>query len=349
MDKRIVAVDLFCGAGGLTRGLLDARIEVAAGYDIDEACHYPYEHNNEPAVFNKQSVADVKGADLAAHYPVGCRRVLVGCAPCQPFSKYTQGLETEDDDKWSLLNHFGRLVGELKPDVVSMENVPELQRHQVYDDFLTTLRRFGYHVSTHEVYCPDYGVPQNRTRLVLFASKLGAIEILPPTHKTEEQLTVKSAIHNLPKLKAGQVCSADSLHRSSSLLKINRLRIMHSKPGGTWRDWPKELVAKCHRKRKGRTYPSVYGRMEWDKPSPTITTQFHGFGNGRFGHPQQNRALSLREGAILQSFPPTYEFVKPGNRYYFGTIGRLIGNAVPVRLGEIVGETINLHLKQHGE
>ena len=127
MDKCIVAVDLFCGAGGLTRGLLDAGIEVAAGYDIDEACHYPYEHNNKPALFMKQSVSDVKTADLITHYPAGCRRVLVGCAPCQPFSKYTQGLEPEEDDKWGLLHHFGRLVGELEPDVVSMENVPELR------------------------------------------------------------------------------------------------------------------------------------------------------------------------------------------------------------------------------
>lgn len=349
IGKRIVAVDLFCGAGGLTRGLLDADIEVVAGYDIDEACRFPYEHNNKPAVFKKQSVADIKGADLAALYPAGSQRVLVGCAPCQPFSKYTQGLETENDDKWSLLNHFGRLVGELKPDVVSMENVPELERHQVYDNFLATLRRLGYEVSTHKVYCPDYGLPQHRTRLVLFASQRGAIAITPPTHKTEEYLSVKSAIHHLPKLRAGQAYSADPLHRSSNLSPINRRRIVHSKPGGTWRDWPKELVAKCHRKNKGKTYPSVYGRMEWDKPSPTITTQFHGFGNGRFGHPQQNRALSLREGAALQSFPSDYEFVEPGGRYHFSTIGRLIGNAVPVRLGEIVGRTIDLHLRQHEE
>ena len=198
-------------------------------------------------------------------------------------------------------------------------------RHQVYDDFLTTLRRFGYHVSAHEVYCPDYGVPQHRTRLVVFASKLGAIEILSPTHKAEEHLTVKSAIHNLPRLKAGQVSLADPLHRSSSLSRTNRLRIKHSKPGGTWRDWPKELVAKCHRKKIGKTYPSVYGRMEWSLPSSTITTQFYGFGNGRFGHPEQNRAISLREGAILQSFPKQYEFVQSGGKYSFKTIGRMIG------------------------
>ncbi|MDH5667697.1 MAG: DNA cytosine methyltransferase [Nitrospira sp.] len=346
-DRRIVAADLFCGVGGLTRGLLDAGIEVVAGYDIDEACRYPYEHNNEPAVFRNRSVVNLNSEDLGKLYPADCWSVLVGCAPCQPFSRYTQGLDTEDSEKWGLLNHFGRLVGELKPDVVSMENVRELRRHRVFRNFLATLSYFGYQVSACDVYCPDYGIPQHRTRLVVLASRLGAIEIIPPTHGKGEYPTVESAIRDLPKLKSGEICSKDHLHRSSSLSTINRRRIKHSRPGGTWRDWPQELVAKCHRKRRGKTYPSVYGRMEWEKPSPTITTQFYGFGNGRFGHPEQDRALSLREGAILQSFPSDYQFVKPDGEYHFKTIGRLIGNAVPVRLGAVVGQTIMKHLENH--
>jgi DNA (cytosine-5)-methyltransferase 1 len=341
----IAAIDLFCGAGGLTHGLLDAGINVVAGYDIDEACKYPYEKNNKPSVFKKESVADLTGSQLAAFYPEGSWRVLVGCAPCQPFSKYTQGLDSASDEKWGLLNHFARIVGELMPDVVSMENVADLQRHAVYDDFVASLTSFGYEVSAQEVYCPDYGIPQHRTRLVLFASLLGPVTIIPPTHEPKNHLTVKEAIGAMPKLEAGTVCSLDPLHRSSSLSDLNLRRIKHSKPGGTWRDWPEDLVAKCHRKKKGKTYPSVYGRMEWDKPSPTITTQFFGFGNGRFGHPTQNRGLSLREGALLQSFPPKYHFIKPGDDYAFKTIGRLIGNAVPVRLGEVVGKSIVQHLE----
>ncbi len=344
--KRVVAVDLFSGAGGLTRGLLDVGVEVIAGYDIAEECRYPYEYNNKPAVFKEKSVADVSGLELATLYPVNSWRILVGCAPCTPFSKYTQGLDCTANDKWGLLHHFGRIIAELKPDVVSMENVPQLQRHKVYLDFLATLKKHEYEVSVHQVNCLDYGVPQRRTRLVLFASRLGPIKIIPPTHQLEEYLTVQSALRKLPKLKAGEVSSADPLHRSSGLSKTNLRRIKNSKPGGTWRDWPKELVAKCHRKKKGKTYPSVYGRMKWDKPSPTITTQFYGFGNGRFGHPEQNRGISLREGAILQSFPPDYQFVEAGGEYYFKTIGRLIGNAVPVRLGAVVGETIKRHLEQ---
>lgn len=347
------AVDLFCGAGGLTRGLLDAGIPVVAGYDIDNACRYAYEHNNAGVKFMAKSVSDVDGETLARHYPKDHIRILVGCAPCQPFSRYTQGLDTKVDDKWSLLHEFARLVRELKPDIVSMENVPELQRHSIFDNFLNTLAVEKFHFDADEkklvVYCPDYGIPQHRRRLVLVASRLGPIQLIPPTLKPDCYRCVKDVLNELPPLTAGEVFAADPLHRSSRLSPLNLRRIRQSKPGGTWRDWPRELIATCHRGKAGKTYPSVYGRMEWDKPSPTITTQFFGFGNGRFGHPKQLRAISLREGAILQSFPPNYEFVKPNGEYCFKTIGRMIGNAVPVRLGEIVGQTINLHLRQHGE
>jgi DNA (cytosine-5)-methyltransferase 1 len=155
------------------------------------------------------------------------------------------------------------------------------------------------------------------------------------------------AIGHLPELEAGKVSSVDVLHYSSSLSPLNLRRIRASRPGGTWRDWDRELVAACHRKKKGKTYPSVYGRMAWDSPSPTITTQFFGFGNGRFGHPEQNRAISLREGAVLQTFPCDYQFVEPGGVYRFKTIGRLIGNAVPVRLGEVIGKSIEMHLGKY--
>lgn len=343
-------MDVFCGAGGLTRGLLDAGIEVTAGYDIDGDCHYPYEHNNSPAKFYKQSVTELTGEKLSSHFPEKSIRVLVGCAPCQKFSKYAYAVDDNPDDpKWTLLNEFSRLVRELKPDVVSMENVPELRHHDIFGKFLDTLQSEGFHFVEDQkkqiIYCPDYGLPQQRSRLVIVASRLGSIELIPPTHKPGNYVSVADALRNLPPLKAGEVCETDLLHRCSELSKTNLKRIRHSKPGGTWRDWPKELVAKCHQKKKGKSYPSVYGRMQWDEPSPTMTTQFYGFGNGRFGHPEQNRAISLREGAILQSFPADYEFVKPGDGYCTRTIGRMIGNAVPVRLGEVVGKTIKRHLE----
>jgi len=342
--KPITAIDLFCGAGGLTRGLIDEGIKVAAGADIDIACKFPYEHNNQ-AKFLKADVSRLSGGELAKLYPRSGVRVLVGCAPCQPFSKYTQGLNTKADAKWALLRSFARLIRELRPDVVSMENVPQLQRHSVFTEFVESLKKLGYHVSYSVVFCPDYGVPQHRQRLVLFASKFGPIGIIKPTRKKHP--TVKTAIGRLPPLKAGEIDDDDPLHRCSSLSELNLRRIRTSKPGGTWRDWNSSLVAACHKKRKGRSYPGVYGRMEWDFPSPTITTQFFGFGNGRFGHPKQDRALSMREGAILQSFPRDYAFMKPGSEFSTKAIGQLIGNAVPVKLGRAVGKTIRQHINRY--
>src|SRR5882724_3741729 len=345
------AIDLFCGAGGLTRGLLDAGLDVAAGYDTDKMCRFPYEHNNPGVIFNDESITEVSARDLARYYPKGHTRILVGCAPCQTFSKYTQGLDNDSDPKWNLLKDFARLVRELKPDIVSMENVPELQRYKIFRDFLSVLVDEGFHFTDDPkkwvVYCPSYGVPQHRRRLVIVASRLGPIELIPPTHSPNEYRKVADVLRTLPRLRAGEVCATDPLHRSSTLSARNLRRIRVSKPGGTWRDWPRGLRAECHKEESGQHYSSVYGRMEWDKPSPTITTQFFGFGNGRFGHPEQDRGLSLREGALLQSFPKQYEFVEPDTEYSIRTIGRMIGNAVPVRLGVAIGKTIERHLREH--
>jgi|SRR5579884_1965786 len=350
---RAAAVDLFCGADGLTRGLLDSGIKVVAGYDIDSTCKFPYEHNNKGARFFSESVTDLSAASVARHYPKGYFRVLVGCAPCQTFSKYTQGLQNANDPKWTLLSDFGRLIKQLKPDVVSMENVPELAHYRILYKFLSVLRSEGFHfVQDPEkwiVYCPDYGIPQNRRRLVILASRLGPIELISPTHSPSEYVSVADAIKKLQKLSAGEICKTDPLHRSSTLSPRNLQRIRASRPGGTWRDWPMRLRADCHKGTSGKSYPSVYGRMEWEKPSPTITTQFYGFGNGRFGHPEQDRGLSLREGAILQTFPATYQFVEPDAKVHFKGVGRLIGNAVPVRLGAVIGKTIVNHLDEYGK
>lgn len=342
----ISVVDLFCGAGGLTRGLIDEGINVIVGIDVDSDCKYPFEKNNG-AKFLKRDVEKLRPGFLNRLYPKGHYRVLVGCAPCQPFSKYTQGQNAVEDSKWFLLHDFARLIKGTDPHVISMENVPELERHSIFAEFVEVLKRLKYHVSYSVVFCPDYGVPQHRNRLVLFASKLGPIKIVRATHKAKNHRTVKDAIGHLPRLWAGKVNKIDPLHRCSELSSLNLQRIRASKPGGTWRDWPKELVAKCHTEESGLHYSSVYGRMEWNAPSPTITTQFYGFGNGRFGHPTQSRAISLREGAILQSFPEDYVFVKPGSQHAIKTIGKLIGNAVPVRLGRAVGRTIIRHLRQN--
>jgi len=345
-NRSIAAIDLFCGAGGLTHGLLKAGIAVAAGIDVDPACGFPFEANNH-SKFVLGDVAEVTGDELLASYPKNAARVLVGCAPCQPFSRYSRRQEPKNDRKWGLLVHFSRLVKEVRPVVISMENVPELASHQVFHDFVNLLQDLGYHVGYSNAFCPDYGIPQHRTRLILFASLLGAITPPPRSHGPDEYRTVKETIADLPAISRGKVHPQDPLHRACNLSDLNLKRIRASRPGGCWREWPDHLVAECHRAESGKTYPSVYGRMEWDQPSPTITTQFFGFGNGRFGHPEQDRAISLREGSLLQSFPRTYRFCESSSAISFSVLGRLIGNAVPVRLGEIIGETILKHLEEH--
>ncbi|WP_347460653.1 DNA cytosine methyltransferase [Acinetobacter sp. ANC 7454] len=338
---QIEAVDLFCGVGGLTAGLIKSGIKVKAGYDIAHECQFAYEHNNN-AIFVHKDVAEVTASEISSWYSEGSVRLLAGCAPCQPFSTYNQGRDTSTDKKWPLLYHFSRLIREVNPELVTMENVPDVIRHKVYQDFVKELESLGYIISAKEVACVDYGVPQTRCRHVLLASKIGKVELLPPTHSSP--ITVREVIKDLEPLKAGERSDNDPLHSAANLSEINLKRIQHSKPGGTWRDWPEDLRAECHKKDSGRSYPSVYGRMEWDKPAPTMTTLCYGFGNGRFGHPEQDRGISLREAALFQTFPEYYQFVETPKQLSFKGVGRMIGNAVPVRLGEIIGLSFKSHI-----
>lgn len=342
--RKVYAVDLFCGVGGLTYGLQRAGIDVRLGVDIDPACEFPYTANNK-AKFLLKSVEDLTAEEISSFYRKNGIKLLAGCAPCQTFSTYNQKA-TDSDKRWWLLRQFSRLVEELSPDLVTMENVPRLIEQNVFKEFATNLEKSGYSVNYQVVNCADYGMPQQRNRLVLLASKLGSIELLSPSVFGEKRKTVREAIGSLPPLSAGKSCENDPLHQCSALSEINLRRIKASRPGGSWRDWPKELVADCHKKKSGKTYSSVYGRMTWDEPAPTMTTQFFGFGNGRFGHPEQDRALSLREGAIIQSFPPNYSFIVPGEPVYQKILGRLIGNAVPVRLGEVIGASVLAHVSK---
>lgn len=340
----IQAVDLFCGVGGLTVGLESAGISVVEGYDIDPECKFPYEANSS-AKYNLKNVRDVEPRDIEAALAGAEIKVMVGCAPCQPFSTYTQGLDLDESSRWKLVKHFADLVAGAKPDIVSMENVRKLASHPAFKHFQKVLEREGYWVTYQHVDCRLYGVPQKRTRLVLLASKLGPIELIAPTHpKQSDWNTVQKTIWHLPPLGAGEQDDSDKLHVSSSLSDLNLRRIRASKPGGTWRDWPENLVANCHKKQSGKTFPGVYARMEHDKPSPTMTGQCFGYGNGRFGHPQQDRAISLREAALLQTFPPTFEFVEEAKPVRMKSVGRMIGNAVPPRLGEVIGKSIIQHL-----
>lgn len=341
VSHKIAAVDLFCGAGGLTRGLSNSGIDVRLGVDLDPSCKFPIEANN-PTKFLEADVANISTEEVSTALYGAEYTLLAGCAPCQPFSSYSQVARKERPHAdWQLLTSFSELALGVRPNLITMENVPPLRKQKIFKDFVSALISDGYFVDFAVVDGREIGLPQRRQRLVLVASNLGHIT-LPQWAK--EVVTVRDVISDLPEIEAGKADPDDRLHTAASLSDLNLERIKHSKPGGTWRDWPDHLIAQCHTKSSGSTYPSVYGRMSWDDPAPTMTTQCFGFGNGRFGHPEQDRAISLREAAILQSFPKDYKFVPQDHPITFTALGRLIGNAVPVALGEYIGHALIEHI-----
>lgn len=356
----ISAIDVFCGAGGLTHGLILGGVKVRAGIDTDAACEYPFEHNNKGTKFINADVKEISSEELATYYKKGDVKMLAGCAPCQPFSTFRNAYKkkrrddadkgipsTDEDDRWSLLKSFARLVQELDPDIVTMENVPQLCKHKVFDEFVSFLETNKYQVTHEIVDCSKYGIPQRRKRLVLLASKKGKIKLPDSSKYRNIDNSVRKAIGSLPSIKAGGSDPSDSLHKSRKLTDINLKRIQASKAGGTWEDWDVKLRPACYLKESGESFKSVYGRMKWSDPSPVITTQFYNYGTGRFGHPKQDRAISLREAALLQTFPPDYSFVRSDEVVTLNKVGRLIGNAVPPKLSQIVASAIVRHVADH--
>lgn len=349
--KDFAVVDLFCGVGGLTHGFVKEGFTVSAGVDFDETCGYAYEANNN-SKFVYKDITGLTAEDLNHLFPNGKRKILVGCAPCQPFSIFNyknnnNAQKQREDTKWKLLYSFADLIEMTKPEIVSMENVPQLKnfnRGKVLRDFINRLESSGYHV-THEIHnAQDYGVPQRRKRLVLFASKHTKFEMTSPTHK-DNYVTVRQTIGQLPEIEDGQHCKSDFLHYARKLQNLSRKRIRATPEGGSWLDWEEELMLECHKKGGGQMYRSVYGRMSWDDVAPTLTTYCTGLNNGRFGHPQQDRAISIREAALLQSFPPNYKLLKYESDFKLQTLARHIGNAVPVKLGQAIARSIQKHIQ----
>ena len=329
----IRAIDVFCGIGGLTYGLRSAGLDVVLGVDTDGSCRYAYEANNDGAVFLETDVRDVHFADIESFFEDSEITALVGCAPCQPFSSHTRRNTTAGDD-CELVDEFARLVGEGLPHLVSMENVPGLAKHSTFSNFLNLLRDLDYHVDHGVIDFHEYGVPQHRRRLVMVASRLGPVALPKQTNDIGK---VVDFIADLHPIEAGQTWTEDPAHTTLPLSPTNLKRIRQSKPGGTWNDWDEELVNPCH---KRAHYPAPYGRMRWDEPAPTITTQFCYYSTGRFGHPLQDRALSVREAALLQTFPADYRLVEPDSDITIRKLARHVGNAVPAKIAKLIGSSL---------
>ena len=349
MELKTKVVDLFCGIGGLSYGLSKEKLNVVAGVDHDKTCQFGYEYNNN-SKFIHERISDVTSDDINEWFGVDPNivKILVGCAPCQPFSKLNLKPKNTQDQVQPL-DKFAELVQKTMPQIVSMENVSSLsnmKKYPIFKNFVETLKNIGYKVHYKVINAAEYGVPQNRKRLILLASLLGDINLIEKTH-VSKKVTVRDAIGNLNSIAAGEISLHDPMHRARRLSSINLKRIKSTPHnGGNSASWNEYLMLKCHMKESGHTYKrSVYGRMHWDKPAPTITTQCVGLGNGRFGHPEQDRAISLREAARLQTFPDDYKFVRPNQPIYTGTIAKFIGNAVPVKLGSVIGKSIKAHME----
>ncbi|MFA6463733.1 MAG: DNA cytosine methyltransferase [Candidatus Paceibacterota bacterium] len=347
-NSKIKVIDLFCGIGGLTHGLIKEGLDVVAGIDNDSTCKFGYEYNNKTQ-FIDNDILKITASDINKLFGKEKEiiKVLAGCAPCQPYSKLNLNDITEK--QLEPLEKFAQLIEETQPDIVSMENVANLAvegKYPSFTNFIKTLEDNGYKYKYEVVDVSEFGVPQKRRRLVLLASKFGNIELIKRTHK-DNKVTVRDVIKHLEPLKDGQVSKKDPLHRSRKLAPINLERIKATPHnGGDAHSWNKKLVLNCHKKESGKTYMgSVYGRMRWDEPSPTMTTQCIGLGNGRYGHPTQNRAISLREAAIFQTFPNDYKFFPSSEPLIMSKIAKFIGNAVPVRLGSVIGKSIKNHVK----
>lgn len=337
MKKGIIAADLFCSVGGLTRGLLDAGIEVKKGFDIDLDVKETYERNNPGAVFSGKDVCELSGQEVRKGLNLKDNHfLLAGCAPCQPFSSINKNSD-EKDKRRNLILKFAQLIKESKPDFVFMENVPGLagpKGQHIFQSFLQTLDEEKFRYSYGVLNVKDFGVPQSRRRLVLIASRHGQIKLPAPTHGPgrKEYHTVREAISNYPAISAGEKNLKIPNHECRKLSSINLERMRYiKKDGGSRANLPARLVLKCHKNHNGHT--DVYGRMCWDSVSPTLTCKCISISNGRFAHPEQDRGISVREAASIQTFPEDYIF--------YGDISntaKWVGNAVPVEFARVFGE-----------
>ena len=338
--------DYFSGCGGTSKGFENAGMEIVFALDNDPDAIASFQNNFPTATtsnsdiqhFNYKIVADL--IDSEADKPT----LFACCAPCQPFTKLnTQQLDA--DPRLPLMDYFGLQVEFFKPDYVFIENVPGIRKNKNKDShinrFMEMLRRLGYQYDAGVVLAQNYGVPQHRRRFFLVASKGAPITIPEATHGDGPDLvpfkTSRDFIYGFPEINAGEAHQEIELHVAASLSDLNLKRIIATPEGGSRLDWPDDLVLNCHKNgHKGHT--DVYGRMRWDKPAPALTTRCISLSNGRFGHPTQDRAISLLEAALLQTFPEDYIF--EGSMV---SNARQIGNAVPVKLAEAFGRMFLNH------
>ncbi|WP_172915655.1 DNA cytosine methyltransferase [Capnocytophaga canimorsus] len=339
------AIDFFCGGGGMTYGLRQAGINVIAGVDFDGDAKDTYEYNNPSTVFIQTNIKDLSSNYFELNFNLqknDDNLILVGCSPCQFYSIIHSDKSKSFQSK-DLLMDFARFVEYYSPGYVLVENVPGILTHKdsILPAFLEKLKEIGYNNIVYKVVDMSYyGVPQSRRRFSLIATRLKNVNIDLPIPEKKSML-LREAIgskNGFSKIKAGHKDKSDFNHSVAGLSEKGLQRMKKTQhDGGSRLDWANdpELQLKCFIG-KDNSFKDTYGRMWWDKPSPTITTKFFSISNGRFGHPEEDRAISIREGATIQTFPKNYVF-KTGS---IAATAKLIGNAVPPEYAKRVGLSI---------
>ena len=339
----MTAIDLFSGGGGLTVGLKRAGLRVALAIDLDGQAVNTYAANHPDVHVARLDVQEASRDFLRS--VLGGRKIdlLAGCPPCQGFTSLT-AKHRSDDPRNQLVFEMCRLAKDIRPRAIMMENVPGLMRSGIYERMRRELGETGYLVTDGVLQVADYGVPQSRRRLVMVAGLGFKIRLAIPTHSDAGRdglacwRTVRQAIGHmsgnpptLTEAREGGGVQRANWHVVRTLSPQNVARIRAARPGRTWPSMPEELRPKCHRGGyNGFTH--VYGRMEWDRPSPTITGGCTTLSKGRFGHPEEDRTISVREAALLQTFPEDYVFDTP----YMEHACNIIGNALPCDFAEVV-------------
>lgn len=329
----LLAADLFCGSGSVSAALEAAGFEIAFAIDNDASAKATYRLNHPGVMFFERDIREVEPAEVLKALNARSLSVLAVCAPCQPFSAQNRKRGSRDGREALVLEAL-RFAVALDPETIWFENVPGIVRSQTKRLLRTGLKELGYEYGEPlRMSAIDLGVPQRRIRSIFVASKseavLGRVETLrsgctegrPPP-------TVRMAFQGLERVGPGECSATDSLHkaRKHAEITIQRLRAI-PKDGGSRAALPDKLQLACHRNLSAKSFPDVYGRMAWDSPAPTLTTGCTDVTRGRFAHPEENRAITLREAARLQTFPDSYRF-----EGYSTEIARLIGNAVPYEM-----------------
>ena len=348
MQKAVGIIDLFSGCGGSALGFMHAGFSVRVAVDNDSLASESFRLNFPECTVITSDITYLSGKELlkAGGFRDGREVVLIGCPPCQGFSNARKISQRLTDPRNMLVYEFLRIVEEIRPFALVMENVAGLLKGAGKPIFLQIIQRLhdvGYQTVYDVINTANYGVPQKRRRLVLLGTNKPDLRLtLPNKTNSNPQLseklppwkTVRDTIFNLPPIKAGEVYCDDTLHISAKLSEINLNRLKNTpSDGGDRTSWPEDLFLDCHRSIDG--YKDVYGRMKWDSPAPTITGGCVMISKGRFGHPEQNRAISLREAARLQTFPDSFNF-----RGNIGQIAKQIGNAVPPLLAKRIADAL---------